>query len=105
MTKLSQAQSVFMKEILKYERQEFLTLEELKNSLLDRGVAFEEEEIFSFFRSLQFDHTTNTDKVSTLEIYANAHLFRLDPERRQFSELMEKIAFSTGVGLTQEDMS
>lgn len=93
-----------MNDILKYNKQEVIDMSDLRNSLIERGVAFTDQELNAFFNSLKFDHNTS-ENVSRLEIYANAHLFRLDVEKRaQHQTLLEKIAISTGVGISENDL-
>jgi hypothetical protein len=67
-----------MNDILKFDKQEPIDISDLRNSLLERGIQFTQEELDQLFRSLQFDDN-KTDSLSRLEIYANAHLLRLDP--------------------------
>ena len=45
MTCMSNAQQVYMNNILKFNKQESIDMSELKNSLLERGINFSEEEI------------------------------------------------------------
>ena len=81
MTRLSRAQNVFMDEILKYNKQEQIDISDLRNSLLERGISFSKEELEGLFESLKFPNN-QSDKVSNLEVYANAHLFKLDKAQR-----------------------
>lgn len=81
MTRLSRAQNVFMDEILKYNKQEQIDISDLRNSLLERGISFSKEELEGLFESLKFPSNLS-DKVSNLEVYANAHLFKLDKAQR-----------------------
>jgi hypothetical protein len=53
----------------------------LRNSLLERGINFTQKELQGLFDSLKFPEN-NSDKVSNLEVYANAHLFKLDKVER-----------------------
>ena len=101
MTRLSRAQQVFMNNILKFDKQETIDMEDLRNSLLERGIQFEQEEIDELFNSLKFSDN-DTGVISRLEIYAKAHLFRLDNSLR--TDLMQKIAIGCGVGLTENDL-
>jgi Ca2+-binding EF-hand superfamily protein len=101
MTRLSRAQQVFKNNILKFDKQETIDMLDLKNSLLERGIHFEQEEIEHLFNSLKFDDN-DTGVISRLEIYAKAHLFRLDNSLR--TDLMQKIAIGCGVGLTEDDL-
>lgn len=81
MTRLSRAQQVFVNEILKFDKQTTIDISDLRNSLLERGIQFSEEEVESLYESLKFENN-KTDNVSRLEIYANAHLNRLDISKR-----------------------
>lgn len=45
MTSMSRAQEVYMNDILKFNKQESIDMSELKNSLLERGINFSEQEI------------------------------------------------------------
>jgi len=45
MTRLSRAQQVFMNDILKFNKQTPIDISDLKNSLLERGIYFEEAEV------------------------------------------------------------
>jgi len=90
-----------MNDILKFDTQLEIDISDIKNSLLERGINFTEQELNQFFRSLQFSHNT-TDKISRLEIYANAHLFRLNSSLR--SDLLQRIAVGCGVGLSENDL-
>jgi len=62
-----------MNDILKFDKQEPIDISDLRNSLLERGIQFRQEELDELFRSLQFEHN-ETEQLSRLEIYANAHL-------------------------------
>jgi len=101
MTRLSRAQQVFMNDILKFDKQEPIDVGDLRNSLLERGIQFSQEELDQLFRSLQFEHN-ETDSLSRLEIYANAHLLRLDPAQR--TGLLRRIAIGCGVGVSEDDL-
>lgn len=80
LTRISAAQDVYMKNILKYGKQETITIKDLRDALVERGVFFEEEELIAHFNSLKFKDNTS-DTLSRLEIYANAHLFRIDASK------------------------
>ncbi len=76
----------------------------MKNSLLERGIHFSATEIQDLFDSLKFE-SNKSENVSRLEIYANAHLFKLDAEARKTNQaLMQRIAIGTGVGITENDL-
>lgn len=102
MTKLSLAQFVFLNDILKFNKQEYIDQSDLRNSLIERGISFTEEEFGSLLNSLKFDRNIDNSQISRLELYANAHLFRLDDEN---SNLKRKIAIGCGVGITEEDLA
>jgi hypothetical protein len=90
-----------MNNILKFDKQETIDMSDLRNSLIERGIHFDKEEIEHLFNSLKFSDN-NTGVISRLEIYANAHLFRIDNSLR--TDLMQKIAIGCGVGLTENDL-
>lgn len=102
MTRMSRAQQVYMNDILKFDKQETLNISDIRNSLLERGIEFSEQELEGLFKSLKFQDN-DSENVSRLEVYANAHLFRLNPELR--SNLAKRIAFGCGVGISTEDFS
>jgi len=101
MTRLSRAQQVLMKDILKFDSQLEIDIDDLKNSLTERGITFTDSEVQSLFKSLKFANNS-TDKVSRLEVYANAHLFRLDNSKR--SDLLTRIAVGCGAGVSEDDL-
>lgn len=58
----------------------------------------------TLFESLKFE-SNNSDSVSRLELYANAHLFKIDQEARAINKgLMQRIAIGVGVGVTETDL-
>lgn len=76
----------------------------MRNSLLERGIYFSDAELQDLFDSLKFE-SNKSDSVSRLEIYANAHLFKLDLEARKINQaLMQRIAIGVGVGVTENDL-
>lgn len=101
MTRLSRAQQVFMNDILKFDKQTTIDISDLKNSLLERGIYFDDQELQDLFNSLKFEHN-ETDQLSRLEIYANAHLHRLDWSKR--TALLHRIAIGCGVGVSESDL-
>lgn len=104
MTRLSRAQYSFINDILKYDKQEKIKISDLKNSLLERGINFSDKELTTLFESLKFE-SNKSDSVSRLELYANAHLFKLDPRERAINNgLMQRIAIGVGVGVTESDL-
>jgi hypothetical protein len=82
MTRWSRAQYTFMNDILKFDKQDKIDISDLRNSLLERGIQFSPVEIQDLFDSLKFE-SNKTENVSRLEIYANAHLFKLDNDARK----------------------
>jgi hypothetical protein len=90
-----------MNDILKFNKQETIDISDVRNSLLERGIQFKEEEINELFESLKFSDNKG-DTISRLEIYANAHLFRLQENLR--TSLSKRIAISCGVGLNENDL-
>lgn len=101
LTRMSRAQQVYMNDILQYDKKESITFEDLKNSLLERGIHFEEEDIASLFKSLKFSDNDG-DTLSKLEIYANAHLLKLNKNSR--TGLLRRIAIECGTGLNENDL-
>lgn len=102
MTKLSRAQSVFLNDILKYNKQEAIDASDLRNSLVERGISFTQSEFDSLLQSLKFKDNDG-NQVSRLELYANAHLFRLDQDVN--ADFKRRIAVGCGVGLSDEDFA
>lgn len=104
MTRLSRAQYSFMNDVLKFDKQDKIDISDLRNSLLERGINFTDAELQNLFVSLKFE-SNDTENVSRLEIYANAHLFKLDKEARKVNQnLMQRIAIGMGVGVTENDL-
>ena len=104
MTRMSRAQYTFMNDILKFDKQETIDISDLKNSLLERGVTFTNDELELLFKSLKFENN-ESGNISRLERYANAHLFKLDSESRKSNQdLMQRIAIGCGVGISEEDL-
>lgn len=76
----------------------------MRNSLIERGITFKDQDLQSLFDSLKFPDN-KSDVVSNLEVYANAHLFKLDKaERRKNQEILSKIAIGCGVGVSERDL-
>jgi len=93
-----------MNDILKFDKQDKIDISDLRNSLLERGIHFSDPELQNLFDSFKFE-SNSSDNVSRLEIYANAHLFKLDSVERQSNQaLMQRIAIGTGVGVTENDL-
>lgn len=101
MTRLSRAQERYMKDILKFNQRDSIEISDLKNTLAERGISATDEELNAHFNSLKFADNTS-DSVSRLEIFANAHLFRVRPELR--TDLQKRIAIGCGTGLTESDL-
>ena len=101
MTRMSRAQQVFMNDILKYNKQDHIDMADIKNSLLERGIHFDQVELQALFDSLKFENNPS-DKITRLEIYANAHLFSLQQHGQ--IDLLKRIAIGCGVGLNENDM-
>lgn len=100
MTRWSKAQETFLNDILKFNKQDRIDISDLKNSLVERGIAFGDWELQQLFDSLKFEDN-DTPYVSQLERYANGHLLDVsDPS----NELNRRIALGCGVGLTEQDM-
>mmetsp|Transcript_7859 Transcript_7859/g.13176 ORF Transcript_7859/g.13176 Transcript_7859/m.13176 type:complete len:464 (-) Transcript_7859:149-1540(-) len=106
--KLNRAQQVFVNDILKFSRQDTIDISDLKNSLLERGIAFSPAELSLLFQSLQFEDNKGGETVSRLEIYANGHLFRITPPQSEDQKVLEflrqRIALGTGTGVSEEDL-
>lgn len=75
----------------------------MRNSLVERGISFSEEEFSSLLNSLKFEGNSANSHISRLELYANAHLFRLQDCGN--SNLKRRIAIGCGVGITEEDLA
>jgi len=69
--------------------------------LLERGILLSDEELQSLFDMLKFKDN-QSENLSKLEIYANAHLFQLLPENQ--TPLLKKIALGCGAGITEQDL-
>ena len=73
----------------------------MRNSLIERGIRFSQKELENLFESLKFPGN-NSDKVSNLEVYANAHLFKLDKDQRETLDgILSRIAIGCGVGVSE----
>mmetsp|Transcript_28725 Transcript_28725/g.43386 ORF Transcript_28725/g.43386 Transcript_28725/m.43386 type:complete len:293 (+) Transcript_28725:238-1116(+) len=103
LTRLSRAQQIFMNDILKYDKQDPIQICDVRNSLIERGITFTEEELQGLFDSLKFEHNKHEDKVTRLEIYANAHLYKLF-ESPVGNDFLKRIAIGCGVGVSEDDM-
>ena len=92
---------MFKYDILTNNNSEYISADDVNNALLERGITLNEQELSQLFDSLKFEHNT-TDQVSQLEVYANAHLFRLQPQLQ--SDILSRIAMGCGVGVQQSDL-
>ena len=103
LTRMSRAQSIFLNDILKYNKRDSIVMKDISNSLIERGITFSQEELQSLFDSLKFEHNKHKDEVTRLEVYANGHLFKLfdSPVSEDFSR---RIAIGCGVGIYEDDM-
>ena len=104
MTKLSRAQSIFLNDILKYDKQETIDENDVRNSLVERGICFTEEEFDALIKSLKFEKNQNDCNISRLELYANAHLFNFKSDD-VISQFKKRIAIGCGVGITDVDLN
>jgi len=69
---------MFANEILGYEDKHYMTISDLSASLKDHGIECSQDEVEALFAHLKFAKSEHPDKISPLEVYSNAHLFRLD---------------------------
>ena len=74
MTSLSKAQQIFLEQVLQFEKQEYITAADIKRNLNKMGINFIDQEVDELVNMLKFEDN-KTERISTLEIYANAHLF------------------------------
>lgn len=101
MTRLSRAQYAFLTEILHFYSKDSITTQDIREAFTEKGIVCSDEEFESFVKTLKFKEN-NTDEISKMEVYANAHLFRLDKAQRH--PVFEKIALNCGAGVTYEDL-
>ena len=79
---------------------EIMTIGKKANDLLKKtGKVVENES--AIWNSLKFENNPS-DKITRLEIYANAHLFSLQQHGQ--IDLLKRIAIGCGVGLNENDM-
>ena len=55
MTRWNKAQDTYLNDILKFNKKEFLSREDLKENLVEMGITFSDDEFQYLFNSLQFD--------------------------------------------------
>lgn len=101
LTRMSQAQKIFLEDILQFDKRESITKDDLAMSLMERGIQFDDKELSNFFNQLRFSDN-KSDTLSRLEVFVNGHLFQLLENKR--SDLHRKIAIGCGTGLTQNDL-
>ena len=106
MTRMSEAQATFTKNILKFHEKDFIDMNDMRESLDEHGITLTQEELESLFNYLKFENSTDTERISQLERYANAHLFRLDPTGKYsaIQDLLRKIALGCGAGVSENDL-
>jgi len=106
MTKMNEAQTIFTKNILKFHEKDFIDMNDMRKSLDEHGITLTQEELESLFDYLKFENSTDTERISRLERYANAHLFRLDPNEKYsaIQSLLRKIALGCGAGVSENDL-
>lgn len=75
---MNEAQLIFANDILGYENKDFMTIGDLSVSLKDHGIECSNEEVEALFNHLKFANSETPDKITPIEVYSNAHLFRLD---------------------------
>lgn len=85
--------------MLKFEQQGFITKDEIKHNLTALGINYIDSEVDTLVNMLKFEDNTS-EMISTLEIYANAHLFQLYPHNRL--PLLQRIA--QAFGATEQDL-
>ena len=98
---------IFANEILKYDNKESMTKSDLSASLKEHGIKCSEQEVEALFNHLKFSKSENPDSISELEVYANAHLFRLDANESSndsVRHILRKIALNCGAGVTENDL-
>lgn len=88
-----------MNDILKFNQQDSLSIDDLRANLTKKGISFDDQELSELFDNLTFQANVS-NSASNLEIYANAHLFRLDKTLR--SPLLTKI--QSACGIQEDDM-
>jgi len=104
---MNEAQLIFANEILGYEGQHYMTIGDLSASLIEHGINCSEAEVEALFAHLKFETSEYPDKISPLEVYSNAHLFRIDQEDRKYDNVrhvLNKIALNCGAGITENDL-
>lgn len=69
---------IFANEILGYEDNQFMTISDLSASLSEHGIKCSPDEVDALFAHIKFARSEHPDKITPVEVYSNAHLFRLD---------------------------
>jgi hypothetical protein len=105
--RLNRAQQVFLNDILKFDKQEAIDISDIRNSLLERGLDFSDQELTILLDSLKFEGN-QSDKVSRLEVFANGHLFKLlspqNENEEALNQILEKVALGIGYGVSENDL-
>ena len=101
MTKMSKAQMFLMNDILQFDKQKSISIYDVSASLSRNNIEFTQKELDHFYNSLKFKGI-KSDALSPLEVYANGHLFRLDPSKR--CNLRHKIAVHCGMNKSDLDI-
>lgn len=72
---------------MKFDKQDSIDVSDLRNSLLERGLQVSEEEMNHLFESLKFP-SNDSARVSRVEVYANGHLFEVQPGSGPSAEIV-----------------
>lgn len=94
MTRISKAQGIFLEDICQLWGPENITKEDIRASLNKWNITHTEEDLNKIVNSLKFKDN-QTDNISKVERYANAHLFPLYQENKD--PFLIKIALELGV--------
>ena len=97
----------FANEILGYEDNQFMTISDLSASLSEHGIKCSQEEVEALFAHIKFSKSDHPDQISPVEVYSNAHLFRIDSLDRKYDSVrhvLKKIALNCGAGVTENDL-
>ena len=98
---------IFANEILGYENRESMSVSDLSASLSEHGIQCSKDEVEALFNHLKFAKSETPDKITPLEVYSNAHLFRLDSQNSKHDSVrhvLDKIALNCGAGVTESDL-
>jgi len=103
MTRLSEAQDLFLYQILGLDlmRESGSTLDkdQLSKNLESHDIVLTEAEIDTLYNSLLLP---DSESIGKLDAYAKGHLFQLYSESAELNEVLNKIALTKGV--TSEDL-